>query len=180
MQTCLILSIEKPIKLKKTIMIKTLVSSLILLCSLFATNVGFAQSQKEIDDKILTDYFKKNKIKKVKKSSSGLYYLVKKKGNGENAKPGQKVSMKYLGTFLDGKRFDGNMDENYELKKNPFNFVLGRGQVISGWDEGIQYFSPGSRGFIYLPSGLAYGPTAMGPIPANSVLVFQIEVISAE
>ena len=159
-------------------MIKSLVTGFLLLGSLFATTGAFAQTQKEIDDKILNEHFKKNKIK-ANQTPSGLYYVITKKGNGENAKPGQKVAMKYLGTFLDGKRFDGNMDEKYELKGSTFNFVLGQGQVISGWDEGIQHFNTGSQGYLYLPSGLAYGPAAMGPIPSNSILVFQIEVVAA-
>lgn len=160
-------------------MIKSFVTGFLLLGSLFAATTSFAQTQKEIDDKILNEYFKKNKINATQ-TPSGVYYVVTKKGKGENAKPGQTVSMKYLGTFLDGKRFDGNMDEKFEMTRNPFNFKLGQGQVIRGWDEGIQYFNPGSQGYLYLPSGLAYGPAAMGPIPANAILVFQIEVISAQ
>jgi FKBP-type peptidyl-prolyl cis-trans isomerase len=88
--------------------------------------------------------------------------------------------MKYLGTFLDGKQFDGNMDENFELKRAPFSFLLGKGQVIRGWDEGIQNFSVGSQGTLYLPSELAYGPNGNGRIPPNSVLIFQIEVVDAQ
>lgn len=159
-------------------MIKSIVSSLFLFCTMLVSVAGYAQSQKEIDDKILTEYFAKNKIKATM-TPSGLYYVVSKKGNGPNVKPGQNVSMKYLGTFLDGKRFDGNMDENFELKGNPFTFMLGKGQVIRGWDEGVQFFSVGSQGTLYLPSGVAYGERGVGPIPPNSVLVFHVEVVSA-
>jgi FKBP-type peptidyl-prolyl cis-trans isomerase FkpA len=159
-------------------MIKSIVSSLFLFCTMLVSVAGYAQSQKEIDDKILTEYFAKNKIKATM-TPSGLYYVVSKKGNGPNVKPGQSVSMKYLGTFLDGKRFDGNMDENFELKGNPFTFTLGRGQVIKGWDEGVQFFSVGGQGTLYLPSGVAYGERGVGPIPPNSVLVFHVEVVSA-
>jgi FKBP-type peptidyl-prolyl cis-trans isomerase len=157
-------------------MTRILMSSL-LLCALFAAVTGFGQTQKEKDDKILTEYFAKNKIKATK-TPSGLYYVITKKGTGANAKPGQTVSMKYLGTFLDGRRFDGNMDENYEAKGSPYNFILGQGQVIQGWDEGVQYFSAGSRGVMYLPSALGYGPSGMGPIPPNTVLVFKVEAVA--
>ncbi len=156
-------------------MIKSIVSSLFLFCALLATT-GYAQTQKETDEKILTDYFAKNKIKATR-TASGVYYVISKKGTGPNAKPGQQVSMKYLGTFLDGKRFDGNMDENYEAKGSPYSFVLGAHQVIEGWDDGLANFNNGARGVLYLPSASAYGPSGMGPIPPNSVLVFKVEMV---
>ena len=87
--------------------------------------------------------------------------------------------MKYLGTFLDGKKFDGNVDDNFNSTR-PFPFTLGIGQVIKGWDEGVQLLNPGCRATLYLPSGLAYGERAMGPIPANSILVFDVELLSVE
>ena len=159
-------------------MIKTVLGSLLLVCCLLVTNKSQAQSQAAIDDKILTEYFAKNHIK-AKKTSSGLYYVITQNGAGLHAKAGQKVSMNYVGKFLDGKVFDGNMDDNYKPLKAPLNFTLGIGQVIKGWDEAVQLLNPGSRATIYLPSGIAYGPNGGGPIPPNSILVFNVELLSA-
>jgi FKBP-type peptidyl-prolyl cis-trans isomerase len=160
-------------------MIKSLFTGFLLLGALFAGGAN-AQTQQETDDKLLNEYFKKNKIKATQ-TKTGMYYVISKKGTGENLKPGQKVSMRYLGTLLDGTRFDGNIDEKFVSTRNgaTFDFVLGQGQVIRGWDDGLQYFNVGSQGYLYLPSGHAYGPGSVGPIPPNSILIFQVEVVSA-
>lgn len=147
--------------------------------SMLFTITGFAQTQNEKDDAILKEYFKKNKIKAAK-TASGLYYVISKKGAGENAKKGQTVSMNYLGKFLDGKKFDGNIDENYNSTRGPLTFTLGVGQVVAGWDEGIQLLNPGTRATLYLPSGIGYGPGGRGPIPANTVMVFDVELLSVK
>lgn len=160
-------------------MFRKIASGLLMGASMFVAAQSKAQSQAETDDKIISEYLTKNKIK-ASRTQSGLYYVISKEGTGAKLKAGQRVAMKYLGTFLDGKRFDGNMDENFELKGSPFRFVLGAGQVIRGWDEGIQFMSVGSQGTLYLPSPLAYGPGSVGPIPPNSILVFKVEVVSAE
>ncbi len=159
-------------------MIKTALTSLLFICSFLMANTGFAQDQKAIDEKALTDYFAKNKINATR-TPSGLYYTINKKGEGANAKPGQSVTMRYYGYTLDGNKFDGNMDKNYNPSGNPFTFSLGAHQVISGWDEGVQLLNQGCRATLYLPSGLAYGPRAMGAaIPANSILAFDVELVS--
>ena len=159
-------------------MIKTLFSAIILICSVFAATSGFSQGQKETDEKILTEYFAKNKIKATR-TASGLYYTITKQGEGANAKAGQKVSMKYLGKFLDGKKFDSNVDDNFNMT-HPLEFTLGIGQVVKGWDEGIQLLNPGSKATLYLPSAIGYGPAGRGPIPPNTVMVFDVELVSAK
>jgi FKBP-type peptidyl-prolyl cis-trans isomerase FkpA len=139
-------------------------------------------AQKPLDDQMLQDYLTKNNIKATK-TASGLYYVVSKEGTGETAKAGQDVTMKYIGKTLEGKQFDANMDENYQLLagKTPFSFQLGQGQVIKGWDEGLQLLKKGSKATIYIPSGLAYGSQAMGPdLPANSILVFTVEMMDVK
>jgi FKBP-type peptidyl-prolyl cis-trans isomerase FkpA len=160
-------------------MTKNLLGSLLLLCALLFATGGYAQDdQKKKDDEILKEYFKKNHIK-AQKTPSGLYYTINKKGTGDNAKVGQNVTMNYLGKFMDGKQFDANMDANYQpvAGRQPFTFNLGRHQVISGWDEGVQLLNKGSRATLYLPSGLAYGPNGRGGIPPNSILIFDVEVM---
>ena len=141
-----------------------------------------AQAQMPVDDKIIQDYLAKNNVKATK-TASGLYYVITKEGKGDLAKPGQDVTMKYIGKTPDGKApFDANVDESFNYKKDkektPFSFTLGQGQVIKGWDEGVQLLKKGSRANFYIPSPLGYGPQSMGPdLPANSVLIFNVEVV---
>lgn len=160
-------------------MTKTLLSSLLLLCTVFFSATAFAQDQAKIDDDIMKAYFKKNKIKATR-TATGLYYVIHKPGEGENAKKGAKVGMNYLGRFLDGKKFDGNIDENYvpvEGRK-VLNFTLGVGMVIKGWDEGLQLLSKGARATLFIPSHLAYGPAGRPGIPPNAILMFDVEMVS--
>ncbi len=132
--------------------------------------------QISIDDKQLQDYFKQNNIK-PSKTASGLYYTIQKEGTGAKAKPGQKVSMKYTGMLLNGSKFDSNVDSSFH-HTDPLDFVLGQGQVIKGWDEGIALFNKGTMGTLYIPSTLAYGDRSPSPmIPANSVMVFEVELL---
>ncbi len=134
------------------------------------------------DEKLLKAYFVKNKLKPVK-TASGLYYTIKEEGWGENAVPGDSVSMNYTGTLLDGTKFDSNEDTAFHHVQ-PFEFVLGRGMVIKGWDEGVALLKQGSKATFYIPSGLSYGAQARpgsgaNPkgIPANSILIFDVELL---
>jgi FKBP-type peptidyl-prolyl cis-trans isomerase FkpA len=138
-----------------------------------------AGEQKAADDKLIQDYLKKNNIKATK-TATGLYYKLDKPGTGENAKAGQKVTVNYTGTTMNGEKFDSNVDPAFN-HVSPFTFNLASHQVIAGWDEGVQLMKKGSKGTLYIPSAMAYGersPTAK--IPANSVLVFDIEVTGVE
>ncbi len=155
------------------------IKTLFFACTMLFAITAVAQTQNEKDEAILKEYFKKNKIKATR-TATGLYYVITKKGSGENAKKGQNVSMNYLGTFLDGKKFDGNIDEKYVSNRAPLNFTLGVGQVVAGWDEGIQLLNPGTRATLYLPSSVGYGPGGRGPIPPNTIMVFNVELLSAK
>ncbi len=131
------------------------------------------------DDKILQDYFTKNKIKATK-TASGMYYTISQKGLGATAAAGKKLTMNYTGKTLDGKTFDSNTDPSFNHVQ-PFTFVLGQGQVIKGWDEGIQLLQLGSKATLYIPSALAYGPSGMGGgIPPNAILMFDVEVLGID
>jgi FKBP-type peptidyl-prolyl cis-trans isomerase len=136
------------------------------------------------DDKTLQAYFKKKGIS-PQKTASGLYYLIKEEGNGEKAMANDTVVMNYSGNLLDGTKFDSNIDSAFQ-HVSPLTFVLGRGGVIRGWDEGITLLKPGSKAVFYIPSGLAYGAqskpgSAANPkgIPANSILLFDVELVKA-
>lgn len=160
-------------------MTKSIISTLFLACFLLAAATSFGQNQKMIDNDLIKDYLAKNHINATK-TGSGLYYVITQKGTGENAKFRQKVSMYYLGKLLDGKVFDGNMDDNFKPKKQAFGFTLGVGQVIKGWDEGVALLNQGARATFFIPSGLAYGAMQVGPIPANSVLIFDVALVSVD
>lgn len=139
----------------------------------------------DTDDKLLQDYFSSRHINPIK-TSSGLYYTIQKEGSGALAKAGDNVVMNYTGRLLDGTVFDSNTDSAFRHVQ-PLNFVLGTGRVIKGWDEGIGYLKPGSKATFYIPASLAYGSqsrpgNAANPkgIPANSVLIFDVELVSAK
>jgi FKBP-type peptidyl-prolyl cis-trans isomerase len=129
-----------------------------------------SKGQNDVDDKLIKEYAAKNKLKTIK-TASGLHYVITKPGQGPKPQPGDKVMVKYNGTFLDGNKFDGNMD-----RTEPFTFELGKGMVIKGWDEGIALLNKGAKATLLIPSYIAYGAQARGPIPANAVLVFDVEL----
>jgi hypothetical protein len=106
---------------------------------------------------------------------SGLGYKIVQKGTGKIPEAKKKVKVHYKGYLEDGTKFDSSFDRN-----QPFEFTLGVGQVIKGWDEGIQLFPVGSKGTLKIPAELGYGSRANGSIPANATLYFDIEVVSAD
>lgn len=130
-----------------------------------------AEKQVGIDDKILQDYIKANKLK-VKKTASGLYYVIDQAGNGKHATAADKVKVHYKGTLVDGTKFDSSYDRN-----QPIDFPLAN--VIKGWTEGIPLLEEGGKGKLLIPSGLAYGqnPPPGSPIKPNSVLIFEVELL---
>ncbi|MBL7765676.1 MAG: FKBP-type peptidyl-prolyl cis-trans isomerase [Chitinophagaceae bacterium] len=144
-----------------------------------------AKEQIAIDDKLIQDYIIANQLKAIK-TPSGLYYVITQKGSGANAVAGQKVTMNYTGKLTDGSVFDSNTDPKFSHVQ-PFEFALGSGQVIKGWDEGIALLNKGAKAILIIPSPLAYGNRSMpgnpnNPkgIPANSVLVFDVEMVDAK
>jgi peptidylprolyl isomerase len=104
---------------------------------------------------------------------SGLQYYDIVEGTGPMPKTGQKVSVHYVGTLQNGNKFDSSRDRN-----QPFQFNIGTGSVIKGWDEGVATMKVGGKRQLIIPPGLAYGSRAMGDkIPANSTLIFEVELL---
>ena len=124
--------------------------------------------------KELANYLVKNKIEAMP-TESGLYYVVTEPGNGEKPEVGKPVTMHYTGKLLNGTVFDSSVERD-----QPFQFVLGVGQVIPGWDEGVQLMTKGEKGLLYIPYYLAYGERDMSDIPPFSNLIFEVELIDFE
>jgi|694.fasta_scaffold04732_5 FKBP-type peptidyl-prolyl cis-trans isomerase len=140
-----------------------------------------SKAQIESEDKAIQEYIKKNNLN-VTKTASGMYYVITQPGSGANAANGQMITMNYTGTLLDGTKFDSNEDPDFQHVE-PFQFTLGVGQVIRGWDEGIALLNKGAKAILLIPSPMAYGernmpgsPKNPKGIPANSPLVFNVEV----
>jgi FKBP-type peptidyl-prolyl cis-trans isomerase len=106
----------------------------------------------------------------VRTTASGLQYMVVRQGTGPVPKPTDKVRVHYLGTLLDGTKFDSSYDRG-----EPAEFALN--QVIPGWAEGVALMPVNSKYKFWIPSNLAYGPNGQPPIGANATLVFEVELM---
>lgn len=97
-------------------------------------------------------------------------------GTGAQAKAGMVVSVHYTGTFADGKKFDSSLDRG-----QPFSFTLGAGEVIQGWDIGVEGMKVGGKRKLIIPPALAYGAGGVpGAIPPNSTLYFDVELLAVQ
>jgi len=146
-----------------------------------------AQAQIEENKLKIKDYIAENNLK-VDSTESGLYYSITEKGDGVIPENGQVVKVNYTGRLLNGKLFDTSVEQvakendmyNEQRTYGPIEFPLGQGQVIKGWDQGIGLLNVGSKATFIIPSDLAYGPRGTGPIPANAVLVFDVELVAVD
>ncbi len=109
----------------------------------------------------------------IKTMENGLKIEDLKIGNGVEAKAGNTVTVNYLGTLVSGTKFDSSYDRG-----EPFSFLLGGRQVIPGWDEGLVGMKVGGKRKLTIPPALAYGEKGVpGAIPANSTLIFEVELL---
>lgn len=111
-------------------------------------------------------------LQNVQQTASGLRYVAEKEGTGKQASKGSRVNVKYKGYFMNGEVFDQNMDRD-----EPFEFVVGLGQVIPGWDEGLSLMKEGARYKLIIPWPLAYGERGTGPILPCTSLIFDVELV---
>ena len=94
-------------------------------------------------------------------------------GGDQVVKSGDTITVHYTGTLVDGTKFDSSVDRG-----EPFTFTIGSGQVIQGWEQGFSGMKVGEKRRLTIPPEMGYGDRAVGSIPANSVLIFEVELIS--
>jgi FKBP-type peptidyl-prolyl cis-trans isomerase len=110
------------------------------------------------------------------KTASGLQYWDIKVGTGEVAKEGSHVKVHYTGWLTTGKKFDSSVDAH-----QPFDFTIGAGDVIKGWDEGVAGMKVGGKRQLRIPPELAYGPEGHPPqIPQNATLIFDVQLLGVK
>lgn len=104
-------------------------------------------------------------------TDSGLQFIEIEPGDGDKPEVGDIVEVHYTGKLLDGTQFDSSVGSQ------PFGFQLGAGQVIAGWDEGLAMLNEGGKAVLIIPPGLGYGDRAADSIPANSTLMFDVQLV---
>lgn len=154
----------------------------VLLCvvlfagaQVLAQNAVHDAAQRKIDEKKLQEYFLKNDLH-PKRGPGGMYYSITKEGTGRLVLIGERVKINYTGRLLDGTVFDSNTDPAFRHQE-PFEVEVGAGRVIRGWEKGMQQLKKGSVATLYIPSIMGYGEEGAARIPANSILIFDVEVL---
>ena len=143
---------------------------------LMAEQAAFQAKEKEIGDIVtarITDYNAGKLNGQIQTTESGLKYIVHEQGGGAKAQAGNRVAVSYYGSLAtDGQNFD-----NSYKRGEPIEFILGRGSVIPGWDEGLALLNQGGKATFFIPAELGYGAQGSPPvIPANAELVFYVEL----
>jgi len=149
-------------------------STLIILTFVIGMNFinSCSSSKSASDDSKTTTLTNTDPYSDFKTTESGLRFKDTKIGVGEAPRKGQKIAVHYHGTLLDGTVFDSSIERG-----NPIEFDFGTGQVIKGWDEGLETMSAGGKRILFIPADLAYGSREKGKIPANSTLIFEVELV---
>lgn len=127
-------------------------------------------------DAVIIENYLASKGLKAQKTPSGIYYILEKQGDGAKAEAGKMVSVNYTGKLLDGTVFDSSLKPG----RTPYSFKLGTGAVIKGWDEGLLLLNAGGKATLIIPSPLGYGNRSNGAIPANAVMLFDVELVSVQ
>ncbi|UKJ07197.1 FKBP-type peptidyl-prolyl cis-trans isomerase [Solitalea lacus] len=127
------------------------------------------QAQWKTDSTTISNYINTNSLTGVQKTSTGLNYQIIEEGTGVAPAAASIVTVGYTGKFTNGNVFDSSESFKYQLNR-----------LIPGWIEGLQKIKEGGKMKLLVPSHLGYGPYANGPIPANSVLIFDIELKKVE
>ena len=124
----------------------------------------------------LPAYAAEKKVEKMMTTDSGLKYVDEVVGTGAAPTRGKQVTVHYTGTLENGTKFDSSVD-----RKQPFKFIIGVGQVIKGWDEGVMSMKVGGKRKLVIPANLGYGARgAGGVIPPNATLLFDVELLDVQ
>jgi FKBP-type peptidyl-prolyl cis-trans isomerase FkpA len=160
--------------MKKLNLITFLVVLVIGLTGCKQDDIFNAAEQAEIDEATIVSYLKSVDYyeEAIRDDASGIYYVIFEQGTGIKPAFGATVITHYSGYFLSGELFDTSLDS-----PGPIDFVLGRGDVIAGWDRGFSLIEKGTRALLIIPSGLAYGNNGNAGIPPNEVLQFEVNLI---
>jgi len=154
--------------MKHIIRLRKLGLLVVLLGVAFPAQDGYAAKAKKP--------VKKAEAKKNEKGAAKLQIVDVQVGKGAEAVNGKTVIVHYTGTLTDGKKFDSSVDRG-----QPFSFLLGTGQVIKGWDEGVKGMKVGGKRKLTIPPDMAYGDAgAGGVIPPKATLVFDVELIDVK
>ena len=149
---------------------KKIVSITLLVSLLFLINNCKKVDYEVVDNDIIQQYIIDNNLN-AQSTGSGLYYVIDVPGTGENPTVSSNVTVAYTGSLTDGSIFD-------QSNSNGITFPLSG--VIQGWQEGIPLFKEGGSGILLIPSALGYGSQSVGSIPANSVLIFDVNLIDVD
>lgn len=154
---------------KKNPLFIYLISILIFSLNFYSCKVNEDVVTFQDEMEILTQYLLDNNIT-IAPTNTGLYYIELSEGTGNQAEQGDSVKVQYTGRFLDGSVFDNGT----------YSFVLGQGEAISGFDQGVALMKEGGIAKLIIPSNLAYGSTGQNAIPPFTTLLFNIELLEVE
>lgn len=143
-----------------------------LLCAFTIQGIAQDKTKEKTSKEAPKIVSKKVKDPKPVKTASGLEYTITEKGNGKKPKKGDKISVHYTGRFTNDTVFDSSVKRGV-----PYDLRLGNGEVIAGWEEAFLLLQEGDKATLKIPPALAYGDQARGAIPANSTLVFDVELL---
>ena len=148
------------------------ISAFLFSCTEDSTTVNRTkQEQLALDIVRINGYIQENNLTGFQSLDNGLHYKTLELGNQEYPQVGDTLSVEYVGQLLNGREFDRN------YTNQPFELILGYGEVIQGWELGLPYVDEEGEIILIIPSGLAYGNTSTNSIPENSVLIFRIKLL---
>ncbi len=157
----------------KTEVVKNLIK-LVIFVLVVGFTYNYVNKPQENNQDIEIEVGEVENISKINNMDE-LKIEILKEGTGEEAKNNDLVSVHYTGTLLDGTKFDSSLDRG-----SPFEFVLGAGSVIQGWEQGVLGMKVGEKRKLVIPPHLGYGASGSGIIPPNAYLVFEVELLEVK